>query len=108
MSGNKRKHSRAKNKRQQRGLLLEAAKKSHPNFIPSIFVRDTEGYHDGKLVHSVFHGKRSFAKPSSIEWTEQTVWATGCNKVIAVERARFSWTKRPVTCLTCAVDHFGR
>lgn len=107
MSGNKRKHNRAKNKRQQRGRLLDAAKKSHPNYIPSTFVRDTEGYHDGKLVHTVFHGKRTFAVADSIRWGEYQVWVTGCNKVISVDRARFSWTKRPVTCLMCVVGFYG-
>ncbi len=107
MSGNKRKHSRAQLKRQQRGRLLEAARKSHPNFIPSTFVLDTQGYHDGSLVHTVFHGKRTFAFNDVIRWSEYLVWTTGCNKVISVERARFSWTKRPVTCLTCVTGHYG-
>jgi hypothetical protein len=108
VSGNKRKFSRARLKKQQRGRLLDAAKKNHPSYIPSTFVRDASGYHDGKLVHTVFHGKRTFPVVDTTRWGEYLVWATGCNQVIAVESARFSWTKRPVTCLTCAVDHYGR
>ncbi len=108
MSGNKRKHNRALLKRRRQGQLLDAATRSRPNYIPSTFIRDADGYHDGKLVHTVFHGKRSFAVSDPVRWSEFVIWTTGCNKVIAVERARFSWTKRPVNCLTCAIDHFGR
>jgi hypothetical protein len=102
--GHKDKHNRALNRRRARGQLLARAQQTHPTWRPSHFVRDTYGYHDGKLVHTVFHGKRTIRTEALFVWPEYVVWATGCNKVISVEKARFSWTKKPVTCLTCVVE----
>lgn len=99
--GHKDKHNRTLAKRRARGELLQRARESHPNWRPSHFVADAFGFHDGKLVHTVFHGKRTISTPSSPVWSEYVVWATGCNKVIAIEKPRFAQTKRAVTCLVC-------
>lgn len=99
--GVKLKRNRTRLRRIERGQLLDNAKRSHPSWRPSHFVADSYGYHDGKLVHHVYHGKRTLQVAGTIKWPEYVVWATGCNQVIAIEKARFSWTKRPVTCLEC-------
>lgn len=99
--GHKDKHNRALNQRRARGQLLQRARETHPTWLPSHFVPDAFGYHDGKLVHAVFHGKRTISTPASPVWSEYVVWATGCNQVISIEKPRFAQSKRPVTCLQC-------
>ncbi len=93
----KERRRREKQTRRDRRALLEAAKASYRTYQ---FKLESFGYHDGTLVHAVGRDMRWL--PGSVNNARHPVWETVCGQILCVgEKARFSWTKKAVTCLTC-------
>lgn len=63
-------------------------------------------YHDGQLIHVVMKDKRNFNVNAfgKNDWVERVVWATMCDRVIAVGHPNFLASKRAPTCVSCASD----
>ncbi len=94
-------------RRYARVALLQAASKTWPT-RPMEPARMR--YHDSRLVHDVFSDVRTFTAWNGTKYEEGThlVWTTACGLVIAVGEMRFSWTKKPASCLECVVGNVSK